>query len=205
MYNYPFLDNIQEYYPSFAGYNSLIKGDIAKQQYAFANWWALSTCSPIDLGIDIGSARGVTSYCISVDLYGTGSIHPLYSAVNKVPYHSDIVTCMTKLSMFPSNTFPYICSNHSLEHMPSTNGDAGVVDVLRNEWLRILRKDGILSILIPDQAFMDVLAVDKDHKHAWSHIDFKDRILDPIRDLTDLVEYNTLNNNFSINAVLRKK
>lgn len=179
---------------------------VGHQQRAFSVWWALKCCSPMDLGIDVGSSRSMTPYCIHVDLYGTGLPHPYYGGGG---YHSDVLLDGSDLSpVFPKNTFPLIVSNHSLEHMPATQfggGDKGIIEVLK-QWISTLRQGGILAMIIPDNDHFDVMACDKDHKHAWGHSNFRSRVLDRviIETGTELVEYDTLKNNFSFNVVLRK-
>src|SRR5207237_740808 len=101
-----------------------------------------------------------------------------------------------------------LTANHSLEHVAAANfggGDVGVIRVLQDHWLRVLQPGGIISIVLPDQAYVEVLDIDRDHKHAWSHVDFRHRVLDHTAEMADVVEYDTFNNHFSFNVVLRKK
>jgi hypothetical protein len=175
---------------------------VGHQQRAFNVWWALETCGPCDLGLDLGSPKGLTPYCIHVDVFGNGGEHPFYHGG---PYQSDIAWDATRIAeIVPPNSIPHVCSNHSLEHMPAA-GDPGIVRVLAT-WMKLLRKDGILALIVPDNDAFDVLASDKDHKHAWGARDFHRRILDPllVQGGTELVEYDTLRNHFSFNAVLKK-
>lgn len=212
IYKYPFHTLVQDYFPDF-DYNKP-NGDrsilcdmsnpnnmVGQQQTAFSVWWALKMCNCMDLGLDLGSPRNYTPYCIHVDIFGDGDPHPLYGGE---PYHADVIYDMADLSIFPSNTFSFINSNHSLEHIGGTN-DKGVINILRNEWLRVLKKNGIIAIVMPDQTYVDVLKCDPDHKHAWSHNDFYDRVLQYLLDICEVIEYNTFKNNFSFNIVLRKK
>lgn len=184
---------------------------VGHQQRAFSVWHALETCGPMDLGLDLGSSKGMTPYCVHVDLFGDGREHPFYGGV----YQADVVWDAAKAhEVFPANTFPFISSNHSLEHM-KVGGDAGIVDVLSG-WLRLLRPGGVLAMIIPDNGWFDVMGCDKDHSHAWSAAerpgpgrpvaDFRPRILDPLlaRGGVQLVDYNTLDNHFSFDVVLRK-
>lgn len=216
MPEYPFHSEVQQYFPQFdykspAGDRNVLcdmrnpNNKVGHQQRAFSCWWALQMCGPMDLGLDVGSGRGLTPHCIHVDLYGDGQSHPFYGGG---PYRSDVVRDASDLSIFPSDTFSYLTGNHSLEHIPASQyggGDSGIVQVLANHWLRVLRPGGIMALVIPDQAHIDVMAVDKDHKHAWSHGDFQQRVLNHVMHLCDMVEFNTFNNNFSFNVVVRKK
>lgn len=176
---------------------------VGHQQRAFSCWWALETCGPLDLGLDLGSPRGMTPYAMHVDVFGDGRVHPYYGGG---PYRADIVRDASNVAdLFPADTFPLINSNHSLEHM-HVDGDAGIGRVL-DGWVRLLRPGGVLAMIVPDNAWFDVLKSDRDHAFAWSHEDFRPRVLDPLmrRGAVDLVEYDTLDNHFSFNVVLRRK
>lgn len=212
---------------------------VGHQQRAFSIWWALKMCGPLDLGLDIGSCRGMTPFCMHVDKFGRGEAHPHYSGTH--PVWADVVSDMNDLCMFPKNGFPLVVSNHSLEHadvsryLPSevprcpevsvhrdaasaerkawiaayprwrSAYDQGVVRMLREEWIRVLRPGGVLAMVVPDRAFSDVLAVDGDHRHAWDHSDFDARILRHLLDLVEIEEWNTFQNKFSFNVVLRRR
>jgi SAM-dependent methyltransferase len=210
---YPFHFQVQEYFPDF-DYKKP-KGDravlcdfrnpgnmVGHQQRAFSVYWALKKCSPTDLGLDIGSPKGLTPYCIHVDLFGDGQVHPYYGGG---PYFSDVVGDAGKEMPFPKGGFPYITSNHSLEHMGPAGDDAAIAVLER--WVGLLRPDGILAAILPDNDLWDTMAGDKDHKHAWGHSDFSARILGRVMDSTkcDLIAYNELDNNFSFDFVIQKR
>lgn len=231
---HPFHETVQTYFTDFNYHTP--NGDrtvlcdmrnrdnmVGHQQRAFSVYWALKTCGPLDLGLDVGSSRGMTPYCIHVDKFGDGKPHPIYGGG---AYRSDVLGDASSLSVFPSDTFPLVVSNHSLEHMPGFPGmpwtveaqaaaglhtalqqanDRTIVTTLRTEWLRVLRPGGILAMCIPDNDHFDVMGCDKDHKHAWGASNFEARILNHLSDLADRIEYNTLDNHFSFDVVLRKK
>jgi hypothetical protein len=177
------------------------QNQVGHQQRAFSAWWAIELCGPTDLGLDLGSQRGLTPFCIHMDsMYDGLHEHPFYGGVAP----SDVVGNAADPTFFPPRTFPFISSNHSLEHMPPAE-DAGTVSVLRR-WISLLRSGGLLAMVIPDNAYFDVMASDRDHKHAWSHTDFLSRILDPLRkkESVELLEYDTLQNKFSFNVLLKR-
>lgn len=224
---HPFHEEVQRFFPEF-DYNNPVgdrnvicnmrnpQNKVGHQQRAFSVWWALKQCSPLDLGVEIGSCRGLTPYCIHVDLHGTGKPHPIYGGG---AYYSDIVLDGTAVSpVLPENTFPLVLSNHSLEHMDGTRfgaGDVGIIHIVQT-WLRLLRPGGILAMIVPDNAFFDVLACDTSHFNAWCSGDkdflgrtgrnFRRGVLQPILSGggLSLVAYNTLSNNFSFDVVLKK-
>ena len=217
---YNFYKEVQNFFPEF-DYNAPVgdrsvlcnfnnpKNAVGHQQRAFSIFWALKQCGPLDLGLDLGSHRGLTPYCMHIDLYyGNGKPHPFYDTARSYWTEetcADIVCDASQLTPFPNNVFPLVTSNHSLEHMPGD--DEAIINMLCDQWLRVLRTGGILAMVIPDNDCFDVLASDKDHKNAWGHTDFQWRILDKVlsRGQATLIEYNTLLNNFSFNVVLRKK
>ena len=208
MAGYPFHHEVQECFPDF-DYNNPV-GDrnvlcdmanpnnkVGQQQRAFTTYWALKTCGPLDLGLDLGAHRGLTPFCIHLDLYGAGAPHPFYGGG---AYISDVIGNAADLSIFPKGAFPYIASNHSLEHMP-VSGDSGATALLI-EWMARLRPGGLLALVLPDNDFNDVLKMDADHKHAWGASDFRRRILDPAG--VHVVEYDTFHNKFSFNVLLKR-
>ena len=184
---------------------------VGHQQRAFSCWWAIETCGPIDPGLDIGAHRGLTPFCTHIDLLYDGKTpHPFYGGV----ISTDVVADGTKLEgLFPASTFPFIGSNHSLEHMP-VQGDAGVVDLLRG-WIGLLRPGGVLAMVVPDNDWFDVLRSDRDHKNVWGargisrdwqNKSFRSSVLDPLLSQggVTLVEYDTLDNHYSFSVVLRR-
>jgi hypothetical protein len=179
------------------------KNQVGHQQRAFSVWWAHALCGPLDLGLDVGSPRGLTPHCMHIDLHGTGKPHPFYGGG---AYVSDLIADAADLSaLLPPSTFPLVMSNHSLEHIPAP-GDAGIAGVLAG-WLALLRPGGVLAMIVPDNDHFDVMASDRDHKHAWGAKDFGARVLEPLRTscAPELVEYDTLRNHFSFNVVLRRR
>jgi len=175
---------------------------VGHQQRAFNVWWALETCGPDDLGLELGSPRGLTPFCIHVDVFGTGRLpHPHYGG----DYRADVAWDATDTKIFALDAYPLISSNHSLEHMHVFNGDVGITRLL-GDWMTLLRKGGVLAMIIPDNDAFDVLNSDPDHKHAWGASDFRRRVLNPllVQGGFELVEYDTLKNHFSFNVVLKR-
>lgn len=172
------------------------------QQRAVTTWWALQMGGPLDLGLDFGSHRGLTPYAIHVDAY--------YDNETEHRFYGGKIPCDLKADaadpsrFFCPSTFPFIASNHSLEHMPA-DGDAGIVALLRR-WVSLLRVGGVLVMVVPDNDHWDVMASDRNHYHAWGASDFPRRVLEPLLagGGLDLVEFNTLGNFFSFQVVLRR-
>lgn len=201
--------DVQRHFPSFdyrhpaAGVVCDIRDPVNRtgfQQWAFTCWWAIETCGPLDLGLNFGCRKGITPYCVSVDLYGNGKPHPFYEDVT---CFGDVIWDASKVGIFPEGGVPFINSCHSLEHMP-VDGDAGTVGLLA-QWAGLLRPGGVLALVIPDNDHFDVMACDRDHRHAWGAKDFRGRVLDSLLGPgLELVEYDTFQNYHSFNVVLRK-
>jgi len=67
----------------------------------------------------------------------------------------DYVCDASKRLPFPDNTFELIYASHILEHVPWYQTEAAL-----REWVRVLKKDGVLEVWVPDglkicQAFVD--------------------------------------------------
>ena len=178
---------------------------VGHQQRAVTTYWAIETCGPLDLGLDIGSPKGMTPLCVHVDLWGSGESHPFYGGG---AYLSDLIAAGEDVdSLVPKNSLPFIASNHSLEHMGSPEGGDGAIVDLLGRWTALLRPGGVLAMVIPDNDHNDVLKMDRDHKHAWGAKDFQPRILAPLLEKVscEVIGFDTLNNHFSFDVILRKR
>ena len=75
---------------------------VGHQQRAFSTWWGIEMCGPMDPGIDVGSHRGLTPFCIHVDkLYDGVHPHPFYGGVASGDVVMDAVAMPT---VFPPST-----------------------------------------------------------------------------------------------------
>lgn len=182
--------------------DSGVDNKVGHQQRAFGCWWAIEMGGPIDAGLELGSPRGMTPHAVHVDVFGDGRVHPFYGGGR---YTADIAYDAAGITAIcPADTFPFIISNHSLEHMP---GDDAAIVAMLGRWTTLLRPGGgILAMIVPDNEWFDVMGSDRDHKNAWGHTDFRPRILDPLlaRGGLSIVEYDTLDNHFAFNCVIRR-
>lgn len=217
-HRYPFHETVQEFIPGFDYKNVApevrARFDMRRpdnitghQQRAVSVWWAIQQCGPLDLGIDFGSPKGLTPYCVHVDKYGTGGSHPFYGGTS---YFADVAADASSCDFFPDGGVPLVVSSHSLEHMPremfgAATSDEGV-SLLLCGWVAKLRRGGVLVMVVPDNDHFDVMGSDADHRHAWGAKDFRGRVLDRVlaEMPVELVDYDTLDNHFSFDVVLRK-
>lgn len=165
------------------------------QQRTFNVWWAIQQCGKTgNVGLEIGSGGKHTPWCLSTDLYSTDS-HPIYGSA----CHPHMIVDGAKTLPFKSEIFSLVLANHVVEHL---EGDTK--KILR-EWLRVLKPNGVIAAVLPDQQYNDVLAIDRDHKHAWTANEFLNDIIKPLQDSVIIEEFDTLQNKFSYEIVLRKR
>lgn len=168
------------------------------QQRAFCVYWSLKGAEKGGVGVDMGCGEVIHPFCLGVDKY-MGDSHPDYPSSTKANYHPHMVLRADKPLPFTDGCFDFLISHHSLEHMQDTEW------TLR-EWLRVVKPNGVLALVLPDAAYGGA-DNDRDHKASYSAEQFKKEVLDPLVEegLIKIVEWNTFNNNFSMNAVLKKR
>ena len=199
-------DYLLEYYENFEYWNprpewknkmviTLPGNACGHQQRTFITYWAMRMFLEFggEPGISMCAGQVRDAFTFSNDLYYTDN-HPVYGGVYKPQIHAST----DDLPFVGSSTIPFIVSNHGLEH----THDPG--KTLR-EWLRILKKDGIIAAVIPDEKYVWAER-DKDHKHQYSIEDINYNSIQPIvqEGIATLEEIDSFQNYFSSNIVLRK-
>jgi len=84
----------------------------------------------------------------SVNIHlGCGSVnHPKFINIDGLPApHVHYIRAIDNLSPFKDNSVDLIYACHCLEHFPYAN-----VSKVLTEWFRVLKKDGILRLSVPD-------------------------------------------------------
>ena len=173
------------------------------------------------VALDLGSAGVLHIGCLNLDMYGNGET-PFYGGVvSGVNVKADA----SDLSMFQDNSFSCVLNSHLTEHLPCRKmrhdvtqeerfqfGCLGleIIPILRDHWIRVLRPGGYLAMIIPDETFglqcgSSTLYFDNSHQHAWTADAFYDDIVRFLEDLVEIVSFNTLQNNFSMELVARKR
>ena len=104
---------------------------------------------------------------------------------------------------FEDNSVGYIVSSHTLEHIPETP------DIVISEWLRILKPGGLIAITVPNKIYMkhDNGPHIKKYDYAYNEVEPSELkvYLDKITDKCEVLIFNTNQNNFDINVLIRKK
>ena len=184
--------------------------------------WALRCCVIQELrGIEFGSAGVYTPHCVNTDVRtGLKSHYPLLTPVDQratvagdlrvdggffgESYERHDVLCNDIATVYGTAYFPDACfnlvlANHLLEHIATDP-----VETLTN-WSRLLIPGtGHIVLVIPEHRppHLNVLALDPDHKHAWTVEEFYE-IAKAVPGM-EVVEHATYLNWHSFHTILRK-
>ncbi|HVA96933.1 MAG TPA: class I SAM-dependent methyltransferase [Candidatus Acidoferrales bacterium] len=123
----------------------------------------------IGLGIDVGcGSRKTHPNALGVDLTPKG-VPGKHGSERRQFSQADICASGDNLYMFVDGTLDYVVARHNLEHY---------VDPVKTlkEWKRVLKKGGILGIVIPDEGALDTIKLDPTHKHAFTKESFKNML-----------------------------
>ena len=157
-------------------------------QRAVVIYWAIKEYERTGgIGLEPGCGQAISPFCVGTD-YFAGAVHPVYGGS-----YQPHVRCMGEVLPFKDGVFDFIVSHHSLEHMRDTE------KTLR-EWLRVLKLGGKIAIVMPDKRCP--YYKDPSHVSECTPQEFYE-IIKRISNIKT-IEYNTLNNHFSFNAILEK-
>lgn len=192
------------------------------QQRALLVYWSLVAFTETGgIGLDLGGAGVPHPACLSLDLVAGEQEHPIYGGkYTNVHIKGDA----SDLSMFCDNSFSIVLSNHLIEHLPCTRLKGGeiaeekiaigcsgeeIADIISGHWLRVLKPNGYLVSIIPDEASAreagsSVFYQDVSHCHAWTPQSFFENVVKKFADRIEIISFNTLKNNFSFELVCRK-
>lgn len=191
------------------------------QQRAFLMFWAMQIGTRGGISIELGSAGVHMPWTIASDIIRSGKTNPAYGGgtYNGVQLECDA----SNLDLLGNESFDGVLGNHLPEHLPCKylSGDvtkispqykrsihcdgSDVRETIRANWIRILRPRGIIAVIIPDAKYQDIFEIDKSHTHSWSGESFRLQIADPLSDVMETLELDSLANNFSFQWVARKK
>ena len=148
-----------------------------------------------EVGLEIGSMGVKTPWCLDTD--GRAGKRSTYDVRHFVG--GKMLLDGGKPLPFMDECFNLVLANHVLEHIQEDP-----VSVLL-EWLRVTKPGGVVGIVVPDNAHVDVRAVDRTHCHAWSAKAFKADVLSRLADVAEVRSFDTFDNNFSFEAILVRR
>jgi len=145
-------------------------------------------------GLDIGCGQNIHFSCLGInDYFGTN--HKIYGGAYNPQITSQAEDIHNKIN---PGTLSFIVASHILEHVDNP------IVTFRN-WLKLLKKDGIIIFIMPDYNFeKSVVSWDPTHKTFWSPEDFEKNCIIPNQDIIKVEEFNSLKNKFSMNFVGRR-
>lgn len=137
------------------------------------------------IGADIGGPSGrAIDGIINVNLYGSRG-NCIIGRGERLP--------------FKNESLDYLISSHTLEHIKNTES------VLK-EWLRVLKVGGFMAVVMPDKRFhLHDPNVTKDGDAAYSEME-PSELLNIIKTIAniEILSFNTFDNNFDFEFVIRK-
>ena len=163
---------------------------VGHQQRAFDFYWS------VKLGVERGGC------CLGVGTAGVNG--PATLGTDKYPgtdpcFMPHMLWCPdAEESPFLPASFEGLLLNHVFEHFEDQE------QTLRG-LMRLLRIEGCLCMILPDMAFLQRGETDPTHTREFAAQEFYDWLEgDRTGCVYDIIEFNTLDNHFSFNVVLRR-
>lgn len=167
----------------------------AAQQQAFSLYWIFKHA--IRRGrifLDIGSGGIFLPATLSTDKYN--GLPPSEEYGSTYDYSHMQLDADKELPFF-SNIFAGVNANHSFEHLRFQ-------ERALKEWLRVTEPGGYVCIVTPDMTFIPRGEIDKTHTREFCADELYRFITELDLPPHEIVEFNTFDNEFSVNVVLRK-
>lgn len=118
------------------------------------------------IGVDVGCGSKKTHpNALGVDITSKGEAGKFGSEKRRIS-EADIHASGDNLYMFADGVLDYVVARHNLEHYEDP------IKTLK-EWKRVLRRGGVLGIVLPDNDELDTIKIDPTHKHVFTKKDFK--------------------------------
>lgn len=117
-------------------------------------------------GIDVGcGGQKIHPEAIGIDIVPKGE-KGVFGSQRKVISQADIWASGDNLFMFKNNELDYVVASHNLEHYQ---------DPIKTliEWKRVLKTEGILGLVLPDDRKINTIKLDPTHKHVFTPESFR--------------------------------
>jgi len=112
-------------------------------------------------GIDVGCGGAKTHPdAIGVDIIPPG-VEGWEASQKGIASQADVFACGDDLRMFADGELDYVIARHNLEHYVDP------VNTLK-EWARVLRRGGVLGVVLPDDNAFDTIHADPTRKHVFT-------------------------------------
>ena len=112
-------------------------------------------------GLEIGcGGRKSHPNCIGVDIVAGDAVGGVGGAAGTVS-QADVRASGDDLAMFAENEMDFIVGRHILEHFTDP------VKALL-EWKRVLKRGGVMVLVVPDDRALNTVSLDPSHKHAFT-------------------------------------
>lgn len=151
-------------------------------------------------GADIGCGnRKTNDNCIGIDIIPKGKHGTIGSVAGQIS-EADFCASGDELTMFLDNELDFVVARHNLEHY---------VDVIKTlkEWRRVLKQDGILAVVLPDEEGLNRVGkrsvmIDPTHEHSFTQKSFQNMI--SMLGGFDIIRLEVVIPNWSFICVCRK-
>lgn len=118
------------------------------------------------LGVDVGcGSRKTHPDAIGIDLVKRGNAGKFGSERRQMS-QADIRLSGDDLYIFADDTLDYVVSRHTIEHFKDPK--KAII-----EWKRVLKRGGVLGLVVPDDEANDTKKLDPTHFHAFTKKSFR--------------------------------
>jgi predicted SAM-dependent methyltransferase len=128
----------------------------ARDEWVFEQAALAQFCPEGKKGIDVGCGpRKVAQGAVGIDILRKESEADLLASGDQLPFGRDALD--------------FVVASHNLEHYDD-------IQITLREWKRVLKKGGIIGVVVPDDRIIDTRALNPQHKHALTPELLKDHV-----------------------------
>ncbi len=129
----------------------------SQDEWVFEQAALAQFCPEGKKGIDVGCGpRKVAKWAVGIDILRKESEADILASGDRLP--------------FGKEALDFVVASHNLEHYED-------LQVTLREWKRVLKKGGVIGVVVPDDRVIDTQALNPQHKHALT----PDLLMDHIR------------------------